>query len=136
LVSSGTLVWKEACVSIAPPPGYHTVTPRMVVSDAEAAVEFLREVFGSEGEFHPDRPAEMRVGDSLVMVTSVGEREPFPAFLYVYVDDADRVYHRAIAVGATSMELPLDTPYGDRRAMVRDPHGNIFQIAHRRVDRS
>ncbi|PXX09344.1 VOC family protein [Mycolicibacterium moriokaense] len=118
-------------MSIDPPLGYHTVTPRMVVDDAAAAVEFLREVFGAEGEFHPDRPAEMRIGDSLVMVTSVGDREHFPALLYVYVDDADRVYHRAIAAGATSMEPPLDTPYGDRRAMVRDPHGNVFQIAHR-----
>jgi len=108
----------------------------MVVSDAAAAVEFLRAVFGAVGDFHPDRPAEMRIGDSLVMVTSVGERERFPACLYVYVDDADRVYRRAIAAGATSMEPPLDTPYGDRRAMVRDPHGNVFQIAHRRGERS
>jgi PhnB protein len=122
-------------VSIDPPLGYHTVTPRIVVSNAAAAVEFLRAVFGAEGEFRPDRPAEMRIGDSLVMVTSVGERERFPAFLYVYVEDADSVYHRAIAAGATSMEPPLDTPYGDRRAMVRDPHGNVFQIAHRKLER-
>ena len=121
-------------MSIDPPPGYHTVTPRMVVSDAAAAVEFLRKAFGTEGEFHPDRPAEMRIGDSIVMVTSVGEREQFPVFLYVYVEDADRVYRRAVAAGATSMEPPLDTPYGDRRAMVRDPHGNVFQIAHRRAE--
>jgi uncharacterized glyoxalase superfamily protein PhnB len=107
----------------------------MVVSDVAAAVEFLRAVFGAVGEVRPDRPAEMRIGDSLVMVTSVAEREPFPAFLYVYVEDADGVYHRAIAAGATSMESPLDTPYGDRRAMVRDPHGNVFQIAHRRIER-
>ena len=70
------------------------------------------------------------------MVTSAGERELFPAFLYVYVEDADRVYHRAIAAGATSLEPPLNTPYGDRRAMVRNPFGNVFQIAHRRVERS
>jgi PhnB protein len=48
----------------------------------------------------------------------------------VYVDDADAAYERAISRGAVSMEEPLDTPYGDRRAMVRDPLGNIFQIAH------
>jgi PhnB protein len=68
------------------------------------------------------------------MVTSAGERELFPSFLYVYVEDADAAYQRAIAAGATSMEPPLDTPYGDRRAMVRDPFGNVFQIAHRRVE--
>ena len=103
----------------------------MVVSDAAAAVEFLRAVFGAAGDAHADRPPEMRVGDSLILVSSVGERELFPAFLYVYVDDADAAYHRAIAAGATSIESPLDTPYGDRRAMVRDPLGNMFQIAHR-----
>ena len=121
-------------MSTGPPAGFHTVTPRMVVGDAAAAVEFLRTVFGATGDVHADRPAEVRIGDSLVMVTSAGERELFPAFLYVYVDDADRIYQRALAVGATSIEPPLDTPYGDRRAMVRDPFGNVFQIAHRRVE--
>jgi uncharacterized glyoxalase superfamily protein PhnB len=108
----------------------------MFVSDPVVAVEFLRAVFGAVGEVHADRPAEVHIGDSLVMVSSSGERELFPAFLYVYVEDADRAYHRAIAAGATPIEPPLDTPYGDRRAMVRDPFGNIFQIAHRRVERS
>jgi PhnB protein len=103
----------------------------MVVADAQAQVEFLRVVFDASGEVHPDRPAEIRIGDSLVMVTSAAEREPFPAFLYVYVDDADSTYRRALEAGAVSLEEPLDTPYGDRRAMIRDPSGNVFQIAHR-----
>jgi PhnB protein len=64
------------------------------------------------------------------MVSPATEREAFPAFLYIYVDDADAAYARAINAGATSLEEPLDTPYGDRRGMVRDPLGNIFQIAH------
>lgn len=123
-------------MSVDPPLGFHTVTPRMVVRDAVAAVEFLRAVFGAVGEVHADRPAEVHIGDSLVMVTSAGERELFPAFLYVYVEDADSTYQRAIGAGATSVEPPLDTPYGDRRAMVRDPLGNIFQIAHRSVEPS
>jgi PhnB protein len=106
----------------------------MVVSDAAAAVEFLRVVFGAVGEVHADRPSEMRIGDSLIMVTSAGERELFPAFLYIYVDDADAAFDRAIAAGATSIEGPLDTPYGDRRAMVRDPFGNVFQVAHRVIE--
>jgi PhnB protein len=114
-----------------PPGGYHSVTPRMVVTDAVAQVEFLRAVFGASGEVPADRPAEVRIGDSLVMVTSAGVRGPFPAFLYVYVDDVDGAYRRAIGAGAVAMEEPLDTPYGDRRAMVRDPFGNVFQIAHR-----
>jgi PhnB protein len=117
------------------PSGFHTVTPRMVVSDVAAEVEFLRSVFDARGEVHVDRPAEIRIGDSLVMVTAAGERALFPAFLYVYVDDADATYRRALDAGALSIEEPLDTPYGDRRAMVRDPFGNVFQVAHRRSDR-
>jgi|SRR5580704_4123533 PhnB protein len=103
----------------------------MVVADVRAEVAFLRAVFDATGEVHPDRPAEIHIGDSLVMVSSAGERQLFLAFLYVYVHDADLAYRRALAAGALSMEEPLDTPYGDRRAMVRDPSGNVFQIAHR-----
>lgn len=113
------------------PPGYRSVTPRMFVSDPQRAVEFLRAVFDAVGEVRPDRPAEIRIGDSLVMVGSPLDRGVFPAFLYIYVDDADQVYQRAVAAGATTIEPPMDTPYGDRRAMVRDPFGNVFQIAHR-----
>jgi PhnB protein len=47
------------------------------------------------------------------------------------VANADASYARGVAAGAVSLEAPLDTPYGDRRAMVRDPYGNVFQIAHR-----
>ena len=116
-------------LAAGPRSGYHSVTPRIVVSDVEGQVQFLREVFGSTGELVAGRPAEIRIGDSLVMVTSASERQPFPAFLYVYVDDADACYERSVAAGATTIEAPLDTPYGDRRAMVLDPFGNIFQIA-------
>ncbi|MGB7796626.1 MAG: VOC family protein [Pseudonocardiaceae bacterium] len=115
------------------PEGYHTLTPRMVVADVAGAVQFLRATFNASGDVAADRPAEIRIGDSLVMVTPVGERDLFPALLYVYVADADETYHRALVAGAVTLEAPLDTPYGDRRAMVRDPFGNIFQIAHRRA---
>src|SRR5436190_6921840 len=102
----------------------------MVVSDPERAVAFLRDVFGAAGDLVPGRPAELRIGDSVVMVSSLGERDLFPAFLYVYVGDADLTYKRALDHGAESIEEPVDTPYGDRRAMVRDPFGNVYQIAH------
>jgi uncharacterized glyoxalase superfamily protein PhnB len=113
-----------------PRKGFHSVTPRIVTGDVEACVAFLRRVFDAKGEHHADRPAEMQIGDSLVMVSGAGERDVFPAFLYVYVDDADATYARAIAAGATSVEAPTDLPYGDRRGMVRDAFGNVFQIAH------
>jgi len=110
-----------------PRAGYHSVTARVVVSDVVAQVEFLRLVFDATGEVVPGRPAEIGIGDSLVMVTSATERDLFPAFLYVYVDDADHTYQRALAAGAVTLEEPLDTPYGDRRAMVRDPFGNVWE---------
>jgi uncharacterized glyoxalase superfamily protein PhnB len=103
----------------------------MFVSDPKAQIEFLRFVFDATGEVHSDRPAEIRIGDSLVMVASAAERGPFPSFLYIYVDDVDGTYRRALTADAVSLEEPLDTPYGDRRAMVRDPFGNVFQIARR-----
>ena len=100
----------------------------MVVDDLAGAVRFLREVLGATGDAVAGRPAEVRVGDSLIMVTEAGEREVFPAFLYVYVVDADASYARALAAGAVTLEEPLDTPYGDRRAMVRDPFGNVLEL--------
>jgi PhnB protein len=113
-----------------PRAGYHSVTPRLVVSDVGAQVEYLRQAFDATGEAQPGRPAEVRIGDSLIMISGTTERDAFPAFLYIYVADADETYDMAIRAGATSLEAPLDTPYGDRRGMVRDPFGNVFQIAH------
>jgi PhnB protein len=113
------------------PAGYHAVTPRIVVGDVAGQVAFLQRVFGATGEARAGAPAEMMIGDSMVLVSHAGERDRFSAFLYIYVDDADAAYARAIEHGATSLEAPLDTPYGDRRAMVRDPFGNLLQIAHR-----
>lgn len=111
------------------PEGWHSVTPRLVVRDVAALVSFLKQAFGAAGDFRTDGPCEMRIGDSIVRVSGVGPRDPMPAFLYLYVGDADAVYQRALSAGAVSLEEPTDTPYGDRRGMVRDPGGNIWQIA-------
>jgi uncharacterized glyoxalase superfamily protein PhnB len=113
------------------PDGWHSITPRLVVQDSDREVQFLKEAFGAIGELRVDRPSELTIGDSIVMV-SVGPRPAMPAFLYLYVVDADATYRRAIAAGAESIEEPLDTPYGDRRGMVEDPCGNVWRIAHRR----
>jgi uncharacterized glyoxalase superfamily protein PhnB len=74
-------------------------------------------------------PCQIRIGDSLVMVSEVGVRDAMPAFLYLYVDDTDATHQRALEAGAESLEAPQDMPYGDRRCMVKDPGGNIWQIA-------
>ena len=94
---------------------------------------FLRAVFGAEGDHHPGRPAELRIGDSLLMVSDgAGLRNPSSAFLYVYVEDTDAAWRRALAAGARTIEEPADLPYGDRRATVQDPWGNTWQIATRK----
>jgi PhnB protein len=118
------------------PDGWHTVTPRIVVREPEALVGFLKHVFGAKGQFRGSQPAEVRIGDSVVMVSGEGQRDSIPAFLYVYVEDTDATYQRAIAADATSLEKPMDMPYGDRRAMVRDKWGNTWQIATHREDLS
>jgi PhnB protein len=106
------------------------VVPRLFTHDVAGLVNFLRQTFGARGEVSGGVPVEVRIGDSIVLVSDGGGvREPLAGFLYVYVEDADAVYGAAINAGAVSIEAPTDTPYGDRRATVRDPWGNTWQIA-------
>lgn len=118
------------------PDGWHTVTSRIFVREPEKLVAFIKYVFHAHGELHPGRPAEIRIGDSVVMISDGdGLRDPVRAFLYVYVEDTDATYRRALAANAISIEEPADMPYGDRRAMVKDDWGNMWQIAtHKRSD--
>jgi uncharacterized glyoxalase superfamily protein PhnB len=112
------------------PYGWHTVTPRVFTDDVAGLARFLKTVFGAQGELRSGAPTEMWIGDSIVMISDGGGvRAPMPAYLYVYVADADETYRRAIAAGAESIEPPTDMPYGDRRATVRDTWANIWQIA-------
>jgi PhnB protein len=118
------------------PDGWHTVTPRIFADDAAGMVGFLKAVFNARGEEQVGKPSELQIGDSIVMVSDGGgQREALPAFLYVYVEDADRTYERAVEAGAATLEEPTDTPYGDRRATVRDRWGNVWQIATHQEDK-
>jgi PhnB protein len=112
------------------PEGWSTITPRVFTSDVGGLVAFLKAAFDAEGEVHEGRPTEVKIGDSLLMVSDGGGvRSATPAFIHLYVQDADDVYRRAIEAGAESIEAPADMPYGDRRATVRDRWGNSWQIA-------
>lgn len=113
------------------PNGWHTITPRIVTRDRLDLLDLLRHVFQAEFALHTDGPTEVRMGDSIIMVSEDGERSPMPVFLYVYVRDVDTTYHTAVMRGAASLESPRDLPYGDRRAMVSDAWGNVWQIATR-----
>ena len=120
---------EESNQSGVTPEGWHAVTPRIVVHDAQKLVAFLRQVFGAIGDYRQDRPSTLRIGDSLIMISDAGIRSPMTAFLYVYVRDIDATYQRALQAGASSLEEPLETPYGDRRCMLQDKWGNTWQIA-------
>jgi uncharacterized glyoxalase superfamily protein PhnB len=118
------------------PEGWRTVTPRIFTDDVRGLAGFLRAVFGATGRALAGRPMEMRIGDSIVMISSDHERVAASAVLYVYVEDADKTYRKALAQGAKSVEKPFDTRFGDRRASVRDAWGNVWQIATRQAARS
>jgi uncharacterized glyoxalase superfamily protein PhnB len=118
----------------AVPEGWHSVTPRLFAADAAKLVDFLKHAFGASGGLREDGPAEVHIGDSIVMVSEAGARDAMPTFLYLYLDDVDGAYRRALECGATVIEEPQDLFYGDRRATVRDPFGNIWQIATHNQD--
>ena len=112
------------------PDGRPTVTPRLFTPDVPGLAGFLQAVFDAEGELQADIPTDLRIGDSIVMVSDGGGvREASAATLYIYVADADQTYQRALDFGARSIEPPADMPWGDRRAIVQDAWGNSWQIA-------
>lgn len=118
------------------PDGYHAVTPYLVVRNAAGLMDFLAAAFGATVKERVARPdgaimhAEMRIGDSLVMMGEASAEHPAqPASLHLYVADADATYKAALAAGATSVRAPTDQFYGDRTGGVRDPAGNTWWIA-------
>jgi PhnB protein len=118
------------------PDGYHTVTPYLVVPEAAKVIDFLKQVFAAEEVLRMSGPdgrvmhAEVRVGDSIIMMGDVPEGEPArPAMIHLYVPDVDAAYARAIAAGATSASEPKDQFYGDRSGGVDDASGNRWWIA-------
>jgi uncharacterized glyoxalase superfamily protein PhnB len=114
---------------------YHTVTPYLVVSDADAELAFLKAAFGATElncQRHPDNTvmhAEITIGDTLVMLGQAGGSwMPRSAALYLWVEDVDATYARALEVGAKSESAPEDKPYGHRNAGVIDRNGVTWWI--------
>jgi PhnB protein len=123
------------------PDGYHSVTPYLVVDGAARVIDFLKQVFNAEEVMRLAAPggrighAEMRIGDSVVMLGDAHDgHPPMQAMLHVYVDDADAIHQRAVGTGATSVQAPADQFYGDRSGAVKDPWGNQWWIATRIED--
>jgi PhnB protein len=124
-----------------PPFGYHTATPYLNVKAAVGLIAFMQQVFDAEVAQRltgPDREvahAELRIGDSLIMLSEASDNWPaMPAAVHLYVDDADATYRRALAAGAASVLEPSDQFYGDRMAGVKDPFGNVWWLATRLED--
>ncbi|MDA1369665.1 MAG: VOC family protein [Proteobacteria bacterium] len=116
-------------MNISVPEGWPVITPRIFTEDPQGLVGFILNTFEAEGEYLSSRPSAISIGGSLVMISGIEFRGSFPACLYVYVADVDATYKRAIDGGAESLEEPQDTAYGDRRGIVGDSWGNIWQIA-------
>ncbi len=128
------------------PDRYRRVTPALVVGGADKALEFYAAVFNATERlrfFSPDGAiahAEIEIGDSVVIVEDaspyMGTQAPLgagldgtPAFLYIYVEDADAVIERATQLGATVKRAAQDQFYGDRDGFIVDPFGHGWTIA-------
>ena len=118
------------------PDGYHAITPYLTVKNGGALVEFLQKAFGATVKSRMDLPngalwhADVEIGDSHVMIGGASEEWPEkPAQIYLYVEDADATYQKALDAGATSIMPPADMFYGDRHGGVTDPSGNSWWIA-------
>lgn len=118
------------------PEGYHTLTPFLMVKGAARNIEFIKNAFGAkERSIHkaPDGTimhAELEIGDSVLMMSEATEKyPPMPSSLYLYVEDVDAVYNKAIRAGGISLREPTDEFYGDRSSGVSDPGGNQWWIA-------
>jgi uncharacterized glyoxalase superfamily protein PhnB len=123
--------------------------PYLVMKDADAALDFYQKAFGFEKRMaHPGPDgktmhAEMTWHDSMIMFGAVPEskakewpcRPPVvqgvasPITLYVYCDDVDALFTRAVAAGAKAIKPPQDMWYGDRVCQLEDPDGYWWHFA-------
>jgi PhnB protein len=134
----------------AVPEGYHTVTPQLTLDNAAQAIDWYKKGLGAEElgrAVGPDGKilhAELRIGDSRIMVNDamMGAKGPkaiggSPASLWIYVEDCDALFNRAVAAGAQvagPMGPMADQFWGDRSGTITDPHGYVWTIATRKED--
>jgi PhnB protein len=135
----------------AVPEGHHTVTPQLTLDNAAQAIEWYKKALGADEvarALGPDGKvmhAEIRVGNSLIMLNdeigggkSAKAMGGSPASLWVYVDDCDALFNRAVAAGAQVPPGPMgqlaDQFWGDRAGTFTDPYGYQWTIATRKED--
>jgi len=133
------------------PDGFHTITPHIVVSDPDEAIEFYKKALGAQekGRFNaPDGKsvmhAELKIGDSIVMLgsehppqcLSPKSRGGTSVSLYLYFENADAAFDRAVKAGCT-VKMPMtDQFWGDRYGQVEDPFGHQWGFATHKQDLS
>ncbi|HEX9677291.1 VOC family protein [Nitrososphaera sp.] len=130
------------------PKGYRTLTPSIVVKDADKAIAFYKKAFGAK-ELHrmhlPDGKtvmhAELQIGDShLMMCDEMPDMKCYSpqsvggvsSSLYVYVKNVDKVFDQAVKAGATVAMPVMDAFWGDRHGSVIDPFGHVWGLATRK----
>jgi PhnB protein len=120
------------------PDGYTSVTPWIIGQDTAGLMDFLARAFGAvelsrlADEQGRIGHAEMRIGSAVVMMFD-GQPDwaPTPAFLRLYVEDADATFAQAVAAGATPVTRVTHLAFGDRVGRVRDPFGNLWWVQQR-----
>lgn len=126
------------------PPGYHTVTPYLLIKGASDAMAFYARVFGAEEITRLTAPdgrighAEIRIGSSTIMIADEHPEMDFlgpqsrggtTVSLLIYVEHADEVFSDALEAGATELRPLCDQFYGDRSGSITDPWGHVWSIA-------
>ncbi|MDO3644628.1 VOC family protein [Mucilaginibacter sp. L3T2-6] len=116
------------------PEGYQQLMPYLIVENASKFIDFTRNVFGATEKFKTMRDertimhAEVSIGDSVIMFADATEQYlPQNAGMFLYVDDCDEIFNKAIDNGATEIMPPADQSYG-RSAGIKDPFGNAWWI--------
>lgn len=116
------------------PPGYTQVMPYIIVPDAAGFIQFLQKVFGAQEKLKMMRDvnaimhAEMAIGDcTLMLADSTEQWGPNTSGLFIYVDNADDTFNKALDAGATTVMELSDQKYG-RTCGVKDAWGNTWWI--------
>jgi PhnB protein len=131
------------------PQGYHTVTPSLVVRGAEQALDFYRKAFNAEETLRMPGPdgkiihAEFRIGNSVMMLgeemPEMGGKSPAslggsPVSFFIYLENVDEAWQRAINAGAKQVMPLADMFWGDRAGCVDDPFGHHWWLAQHVAD--
>ena len=119
------------------PANYSTVSPYLIVGDADATIEFLKKVFDAiELRRFPDDSgklmhAEVKIDDTVIMLADPAPPDwnPIAAYVHVYVSDVDATYRKALDAGAVSVQEPIKKEDEDKRGGVKDAGGTTWWIA-------